>query len=73
MADGNHRKRLKRIAAQRGVEVKHVANWSQLAECLADHHGITRPATVTAKRFCYQVMECLGWIARRAPDQIEAR
>lgn len=33
---------------------------------IARHHGIP-PPRVEAKQFCYQVMECRGWIARRAP------
>jgi hypothetical protein len=60
----NHRTRLARIARRHGVAVKHVSNWSELAERLAHHHGIATP-TAEAKRFCYEVMECLGWIARR--------
>lgn len=68
---GNHRKRLKQIAARRGVQVQDVANWAQLAKCLAEHHGIANPAPGKAKRFCYELMECLGWIARRAPAQAE--
>ncbi|WP_147393054.1 hypothetical protein [Paracoccus siganidrum] len=53
-----------RIARRHGVGVKHVSNWGELAERLADHHGIAHPAPGSAKRYCYEVMECLGWIAR---------
>lgn len=60
----NHRKRLTKIARRRGVEVKHVSNWSELADRLAQHHGIQTPRD-EAKRFCYQIMESLGWIIRR--------
>jgi|GEM_PF-5110657 len=66
----NHRTRLARVARRHGVEVKHVSNWSELAERIADHHGIKRPSG-SAKRFCYEVMECLGWIARR-PVEVTA-
>lgn len=60
----NHRKRLTKIARRRGVEVKHVSNWGELADRLAQHHGIQTPRG-EAKRFCYQIMESLGWIDRR--------
>lgn len=60
----NHRKRLKKIAHRRGVPVLNASNWHELAECLAVHHGIATPKK-EAKRFCYELMECLGWIARR--------
>lgn len=62
----NHRKRLTRIARRNGVAVQHVQNWAGLADRLARHHGIPSPRA-EAKRFCYQVMECRGWIVRRAP------
>lgn len=67
----NHRTRLARIARRHGVAVKHVANWDELAARLADHHGIARSEATTAKRFCYELMECLGWIARR-PAEVAA-
>ena len=63
----NHRTRLARVARRHGVEVKHVSNWAELADRLAQHHGIPTPKA-EAKRFCYQVMECRGWIARRAVE-----
>lgn len=66
----NHRKRLTKIARRKGVAVDHVANWATLADRLAQHHGLPTPK-VEAKRFCYQVMECRGWIARR-PAEVSA-
>ncbi|SIT81867.1 hypothetical protein [Pontibaca methylaminivorans] len=69
----NHRKRLTKIAKRHGVEVAHVSNWYQLADRLTDHFGLAGRADRSAKRFCYEVAECLGWIPRRAPEQNEAR
>lgn len=60
----NHRKRLTKIARRKGVAVEHVENWAALADRLALHHGIPSPKSAP-KNFCYQVMECRGWIARR--------
>lgn len=61
----NHRRQLTKLAARKGVPVRGVSNWRDLAERLAAFWGIAVPDGKGAKRFCYEGMEARGWIAER--------
>lgn len=60
----NHRRRLSQIARRRGVTVRGVSNWHELADRLAAYLGVERGQS-GPRRFCYVTMEELGWIAPR--------
>ena len=61
----NHRKRLTKEAGKRGILVKGVSNWHQLAAILSVDLDERRDLDEGPRSFCFRVMKQRGWVSGR--------